>query len=308
MPGTEDRSPDAAGRGASVPRLSQISSLGARGTGGPHRDRHPDRLEPPVPAAPAATPGKGAKARREGLRGALGVVCAVGLLAVGSAVLTLGLVGGDDGDERAGSSGSVDFDADTFDGLGEGSTPSAQTSGADAGKKPDGSEKPTASASSTADASTSASASPGKDTTASPKAKAETKTSAAASVPGVGVYSHASRRCVDVVGGKAVQGAKLMISDCNQSASQHWTFTDGTMRSLGMCVQLAGGSTADGTDLELASCDGSPAQRFVLNVRNDLANSFSDKCGDVRDNGTANGTRLQLWSCSGGENQKWSTS
>ncbi|MFF3501511.1 ricin-type beta-trefoil lectin domain protein [Streptomyces sp. NPDC003247] len=121
------------------------------------------------------------------------------------------------------------------------------------------------------------------------------------------MVSHASRRCIDVVGGKAAQGARLMIWDCSQSASQRWTFaSDGTMRTLGMCVQLAGASTADGTDLELAACDGSPAQRFTLNIRNDLVSALADKCTDVRDNGTANGTRLQLWSCSGGSNQKWS--
>lgn len=300
--GAEDRTPDAAGPVASVPRLSQLSSLGARGTSGNSRDRHPEPLDAPAPTAP----GKGGKARRrEGFRGALGVVCAVGLLAVGSAVLTLSLVNGDD-DKHAGSSRSVRFGDDTFDGLGGVSNPSAQTSGADAGKKPDGSEQPTASASATASTTAGASASPDKDTTASPKT--ETKASTTAQAPGVGVFSHASHRCVDIVGGAAVQGAKLMIWDCNQSASQRWTFTGGTMRAQGMCVRLAGGSTDDGTDLELGACDGGPAQRFVLNVRHDLANSLSDKCGDVRDNGTANGTRLQLWSCSGGDNQKWSTS
>jgi hypothetical protein len=124
----------------------------------------------------------------------------------------------------------------------------------------------------------------------------------------VKVFSHASQRCIDVVGGKAVQGANLMIWDCSDSASQRWTFTGGTMRALGMCVQLAGGSTADGADLELASCNGSSAQRFVLNYRHDLVSTLADKCTDVRDNGTANGTLLQLWSCSGGVNQKWSMS
>ncbi|MGW5064223.1 ricin-type beta-trefoil lectin domain protein [Streptomyces sp. NPDC004096] len=122
------------------------------------------------------------------------------------------------------------------------------------------------------------------------------------------MFSHASDRCIDVVGGKAVQGARLMIWDCSTAAaSQHWEFkTDGTMRSLGMCVQLADGSTADGTDLQLAHCDGSPAQQFTLNSSHDLVSKLADKCTDVRDHGTTNGTRLQLWSCSGSDNQKWS--
>jgi hypothetical protein len=133
-------------------------------------------------------------------------------------------------------------------------------------------------------------------------------TSAPAAAPGVNVFSHASQRCIDVVGGEAVSGAGLMFQDCSEAASQHWTVTDGAMRALGMCVQLTGGSTADGAVLELAACNGGPAQRFVLNSSQDLVHTPTGKCTDVRDNQTANGTRLQLWSCSGGVNQKWSTS
>ncbi|WP_329295647.1 RICIN domain-containing protein [Streptomyces sp. NBC_01455] len=123
------------------------------------------------------------------------------------------------------------------------------------------------------------------------------------------VFSHASGRCIDVVDGKAVQGARLMISSCSPvAASQRWVFaSDGSMRGLGMCVQLADGSTADGTDVELARCNGGAVQRFTLNSHHDLVSGFADKCADVRDNGTANGTRLQLWSCAGTDNQKWST-
>jgi hypothetical protein len=232
-------------------------------------------------------------------------------LAAGSVVLTLGLINGDSDDRGNGSSVSVDsggHGTDIIDGLGDVPAPSAKASGADAGKKPDGSQKPTASASPTSGASGKASASPSKQATAPAEDRAETKASAPAAAPGVSVFSHDSQRCIDVAGGKAVQGAKLMIWDCTQSASQHWTFTGGTMRTLGMCVQLAGGSTDDGADLELGSCNGSSTQRFELNIRHDLVSSLANKCTDVRDMGTANGSRLQLWSCSGDDNQKWSQS
>ncbi|MER6687278.1 RICIN domain-containing protein [Streptomyces olivaceoviridis] len=126
-------------------------------------------------------------------------------------------------------------------------------------------------------------------------------------VPGVGIFSHDSGRCIDVVGGDAVRGAALEIWDCLGKASQRWTFPgDGTMRTLGMCVQLAGGSTDDGTPLVLADCNGGRAQQFRLNAAHDLVNSYADKCADVRDMQTANGTHLQLWSCGGTDNQKWS--
>ncbi|MBZ9645309.1 RICIN domain-containing protein [Streptomyces sp. PSKA30] len=304
-PGSVGRTPDAAGRGASLPRLAQISSLGARG----NADRGAD-----APGAATNKPGDdvartGDKARREGFRGALGVVGIVGLLAVGGVLLTLGLVGGHDDDRRDGAPVAVDsgdYGTDVVDGLGDVPAPAVSASGTGTGKEPDGSAKPTST--SPKSSASSEDAPSDRRATAPAQEPTGTETTAPAAAPGVNLFSHASQRCIDIVGGKAVQGAKLMIWDCSESASQHWTFTGGTMRALGMCVQLAGGSTADGADLELATCNGSSAQRFVLNSSHDLVNTPANKCTDVRDNQTANGTRLQLWSCSGGVNQKWSTS
>ncbi|MGW5652671.1 ricin-type beta-trefoil lectin domain protein [Streptomyces humi] len=335
----DGRAPAASGRDAPVPRLAQVSTLGSRSGAGrgagaappapssavggsaPDGDRAGDafagggstRRGPSprvvVPLRPAARRGADTS-RREGLRGALAVVGIVGLLSAGSVLLTLHLLDGDDeGTRHDGASVSVDSggrDTDVVDGLGITPGP-ARSSGTAVGTTPDGSAAPT-SGSPGVGTSGKASATPGEHATASAKSTGGAKTTAQAAAPGVRVYSHASQRCVDVVGGKAAQGAKLMIWDCGGTASQHWTFTGGTMRALGMCVQLAGGSTADGTDLELGACDGSPAQEFTLNQRSDLVSALADKCTDVRDNGTANGTRLQLWSCSGGDNQKWSTS
>lgn len=332
-----DRAPDTAGRGPSLPRLTQISSLGSRrnagrgtGTSSPAADdavggsagdgpgdtfaRRGDAdngsAPDPVVSLGPARRGAGARTRREGLRGALGVVGVVGLLAAGGVLLTLGLVNGHDDGKRDGASVTVDSrgrGTDVIDGFGDVPAPSVKASATGPGKKAEGSRKP-ASASPSSSASSEESASPVQRSTATAKTTTGTGTNAPAAAPGVNVFSHASQRCIAVVGGKAVPGAGLMIWDCSEAAAQHWTFTGGTMRALGMCVQLADGSTADGTDLELAACDGSPAQRFVLNVRHDLVSTLADKCTDVRDNGTENGTRLQLWSCSGSPNQKWSTS
>ncbi|MEV7080007.1 ricin-type beta-trefoil lectin domain protein [Streptomyces sp. NPDC093516] len=305
----------------SVPRLSRVSSLSSRTTGrratgadtpAAGDGNWPDKNNAPRPgtgrrtAAPPfgtlqpAEPKEVKKPRREGLRGALGVVGVVGLLAVGGVALTLGLAHGGDDAAPADSSvpvNSTDDRADFSDGLGDLAAPSARASASAPGTTPDGSASPTATA--TGKASTG---------TAKDDEKPHTKATAQAPVSGVGVYSHASHRCIDIVGGKAVQGAPLMIWDCNGSASQHWTFTGGTMRSLGMCVQLAGGSTADGAGIELGACNGSANQKFILNSRHDLVSSLADKCTDVRDDKRANGTRLQLWSCSGTDNQKWSSS
>ncbi|MET7695231.1 RICIN domain-containing protein [Streptomyces sp. NPDC005483] len=300
------RASGAGGAGAALPRLAQISSLGSRGNTG--RD-----VEAPTSGAAPDTPARvfvrtGGRPRSEGFRGALGVVSIVGLLAVGGVLVTLGLIGGhDEGRERTTATmDSGGYGADVAAGFGGVPVPSASASGTAVGKRPDGSAGPTS-------ASPTSSASPGdspagRRTTAPAKGGAGVGQTAPAAVPGVSVFSHASQCCIDVVGGKAVAGAGLMIWDCSGSASQHWTFTGGAIRALGMCVQLVDGSTADGTDLELAACDGGAAQRSLLNSSHDLVHTPTGKCTDVRDNQTANGSRLQLWSCSGGDNQKWSTS
>lgn len=293
---------------SAVPRLSQISSLGSPRNSG--RPQAADRRTGDDPVV-ALEPATGRKGRREGLRGALGVVGVVGLLAVAAVALTLGLVRGGDDSPRDDASVSVDSDghgSDVTDALGDLSGPSAHASATESGKEPDSAKKPSKAASPRSSGESEASAKPDAGSPDSAENKAGSDSTASATAPGVSVSSHASGRCIDVVGGKAVQGAALMIWDCNGSAAQHWTFTGGTMRTLGMCVQLAGGSTDDGTDLQLASCNGSADQQFDLNVRSDLVNPLADKCTDVRDNQTANGSRLQLWSCSGGENQKWSSS
>ncbi|MFB7502341.1 ricin-type beta-trefoil lectin domain protein, partial [Streptomyces broussonetiae] len=333
-PKSDERAPDKAESGASPPRFTRFSSLGSRantgrgpaapsstadtpvdGSVGDRFDesfaRHGEARTTPaadivVPLEPAGPPPKG-KVRRAGSRGALGVVGVVGLLAVVGVLLALGLTGGHEGGRRDASSVAVGSDghgSDVVDGLGGPAAPSASAGGTAPGKKPAGSGK-SPSGSATTGAPGKASASAGGHAAPSAKAAAKDGTNApAVAAPGVNVSSHASQRCIDIVGGKAVPGAGLMIWDCSQSASQHWTFSDGTMRALGMCVQLAGGSTDDGTDLEMASCDGSPAQRFDLNYRHDLVSGPANKCADVRDDQTANGTRIQLWSCSGNDNQK----
>ncbi len=322
------------GAGTRVPRLTQFSSLGSRGnagrgpaaprlggsrpggrpgpngfgdgsaqSGGTDDSRSPGSVIPLFRARKRP----GDSARRAGSRGALTVVGVVGLLAAGGVLLTLGLINRDHGSKAGAGSVTVAPDGRRGDVLDALTAPSVTPDGGTPSTRPDGSKEPAPSASSTSGGPSADASSPGPHTSPSAKTTAKAGATTQHKVPGVGVFSHASHRCIDVVGGKAVPGAGLMISDCSQSAAQHWTFTSGTMRTLGMCVQLRGGSTDDGTDLVLASCDGDAAQRFVLNSSHDLVSGLADKCADVRDNQTASGTRLQLWSCSGADNQKWST-
>ncbi|MER6535763.1 RICIN domain-containing protein [Streptomyces sp900105755] len=243
----------------------------------------------------------GGGAQRAGSRGAFGVVGVVGLLAAGSVITTLALIGGRHGDHTNGSSGTVSSSGRngvSIDGLDAFPTPTSDASGVATDK-----HSPTVKATKGSPGSTA-----GEGTASTASSSSGTKAHAQAPPPGLQLVSHSSGRCIDIVGGKASRGARLMISACSRhTPSQHWVFaSDGSLRTLGMCVQLAGGSTDDGTDLELAPCNGHSGQKFTLNSSNDLVNELADKCTDVRDNGTADGTRLQLWSCTGTDNQKWS--
>ena len=125
-------------------------------------------------------------------------------------------------------------------------------------------------------------------------------------MPGAIIFSHASNKCIDVVGDKGKDGAPLEIWSCNGKAQQKWIFkSDGTVRAMGLCMDVAWGSSADGAVIQLARCSGNPAQRFILAGPNDLVNPQANKCVDVKDQKKSNGTRLQLWTCNGQPNQKW---
>ncbi|WP_329140486.1 ricin-type beta-trefoil lectin domain protein [Streptomyces sp. NBC_00670] len=140
------------------------------------------------------------------------------------------------------------------------------------------------------------------------KAGGAVATETVISAPGTTLYSHASHRCIEMVGHKGADGSPLEIWDCGKADWQKWDFrSDGTIRSMGLCMDVAWGSRENGAVIQLAVCSGNPAQQFRLNSSNDLVNPQADKCVDVKDQATGNGTRLQLWDCNGQDNQKWST-
>ncbi|MBB5800754.1 streptogrisin C [Saccharothrix ecbatanensis] len=112
-------------------------------------------------------------------------------------------------------------------------------------------------------------------------------------------------KCIDVPNSNGVEGQRLQLWDCNNSAAQNWTFPgDGTVRAFGLCMDVAWGSRDNGAAIQLARCSGNPAQQFVLSGAGDLVNPQANKCVDVTSWG-GTGTPLQQWECTGGANQKW---
>ncbi|GGL53283.1 family 16 glycosylhydrolase [Planomonospora parontospora] len=126
--------------------------------------------------------------------------------------------------------------------------------------------------------------------------------------PGSGsvLKSKLNGRCIDIPGGKAADGVRLQMYDCNGSAAQKWSLNgDGTVSAMGMCMDAAGAGTANGTPIQLHPCKGNAAQQFRLSAAGDLVNPAANRCVDVVDRNSANGARLQLWDCAGTPNQKW---
>ncbi|MFB9830701.1 ricin-type beta-trefoil lectin domain protein [Actinoallomurus acaciae] len=118
------------------------------------------------------------------------------------------------------------------------------------------------------------------------------------------VVGDSSHRCIDVAGGRAVNGNYTQIWDCRSGApQQQWSFVNGTLRSMGMCLTATGASA--GAALVIESCDGGSSQLFRLTSAYDIVHSGTNKCVDAKDNKTAAGTRLQIWTCNGQNNQKW---
>ncbi|WP_033438067.1 ricin-type beta-trefoil lectin domain protein [Saccharothrix sp. NRRL B-16314] len=112
-------------------------------------------------------------------------------------------------------------------------------------------------------------------------------------------------KCIDVPNSNGVEGQRLQLWDCNNTAAQNWTFPgDGTIRAFGLCMDVAWGSRDNGAAIQLARCSGNPAQQFVLSGAGDLVNPQANKCVDVTSWG-GTGTPLQQWECLGGANQKW---
>ncbi len=58
--------------------------------------------------------------------------------------------------------------------------------------------------------------------------------------------------------------AKVVLSECNDSSAQRWTFQNGTVVNAATngCLQADGAQTSDGTPLVTATCNGSTAQKW----------------------------------------------
>lgn len=126
------------------------------------------------------------------------------------------------------------------------------------------------------------------------------------------ILSEHSNKCMDVEGGQAREGARIVMWDCHGNQNQRFTFMgDGTIRVMGLCVDAAGGKGNNGDQIVAWRCNGGPNQkwRWSSSGRNDLGNSITGingRCIDIYRENSSNGAELKLWDCGAGKrNQAW---
>jgi hypothetical protein len=140
-------------------------------------------------------------------------------------------------------------------------------------------------------------------------------------IPAGGIVSTSANKCLtaQVPAGGSPDGAPVVISDCNGSLAQQWSFTpQGEIRVLDRCLDLAVADEVDtatnGAVATLSYCKSGvydkntnkyvrPLQ--VWSIAPSGAVTTAGMCLDVKDWGTANGTTVEVWACAGSANQQW---
>jgi hypothetical protein len=132
--------------------------------------------------------------------------------------------------------------------------------------------------------------------------------------PGTGSSAHVgpitsglAGKCVDDNGGSTANGTKVQLWDCNGSAAQVWTWSNGvlTFGAGGKCMDVTGQGTGNGTLVELWDCNGGTNQQWSPQANGSLKGVQSGRCLDDPGANLTNGTQLIIWDCNGGTNQKW---
>ncbi|MFF4903191.1 ricin-type beta-trefoil lectin domain protein [Streptomyces sp. NPDC001068] len=121
-------------------------------------------------------------------------------------------------------------------------------------------------------------------------------------------------RCMALKGGAVTDGTKVVLADCNASATeQQWTWAADrglVSRKSGTCLDATGPSSANGTPLQIWACAVSDNQRWQLpgGVPTGHVTGLGGKCVDLAGSGSTNAaaTALQLNTCGTGVSQDWS--
>jgi len=122
-----------------------------------------------------------------------------------------------------------------------------------------------------------------------------------------------TRKCMDIVGGKAVQGASVQIWNCNGNENQQFIWcSDGRIVSRindNMCLDVPGGDPSQSANLQIWPCNRADGQYWMYDG-NDMSifpyKTGEKMCMDLDGAKTDPGTMINVYGCSpGAGGEKW---
>jgi len=122
-----------------------------------------------------------------------------------------------------------------------------------------------------------------------------------------------TRRCMDIVGGKAVQGASVQVWNCNGNDNQKFIWcSDGRIVSRmndNMCLDIPGGDPTKSANLQIWPCNRADGQYWMYdgNTMSIYPYKTGEKmCMDVDRGATDPGTMINVYGCTPGTGgEKW---
>jgi hypothetical protein len=122
-------------------------------------------------------------------------------------------------------------------------------------------------------------------------------------------------KCMDIVGGKAVNGASVQIWNCNGNMNQKFIWcSDGRIVSAindNMCLDVPGGEFSKPSNLQIWNCNGKPGQYWEYDGNSMAifpAKAGEKMCMDVSGGSANPGAPINLYYCSPGgtwQAEKW---
>lgn len=128
----------------------------------------------------------------------------------------------------------------------------------------------------------------------------------AATSSATGIITGVASKCLDNLGGKAVNGNKISLWTCDDTSAQQWTLPgDNTIRNNGYCLDVKSAAKTKGSIVQLYKCNGTVAQQWKVGSNKSLVNPNSGMCLDDKGASTVDGARIQIYTCNGTVAQKW---
>ncbi len=116
-------------------------------------------------------------------------------------------------------------------------------------------------------------------------------------------------KCLDVEGGKVVEGARIIGFDCHAGVNQRFDITmkGGVIKVGGLCLDASNASFDNGAELILWRCHGGTNQNWIYDQTKNRLLNYYEKCVDLEGGATfwQNRQRAFLWDCNNLPNQKW---